>query len=171
MSLKAVGIGLLAATSLVSVSAAQAQVTQTQGVSAQGAGGTNATSGVTSFPSAFFADARPNTAMDMVSRIPGFVFDGGAQVRGFSAGAGNVVIDGQRPTSKQDDLEQILRRIPAGQVERIDLIRGGDRVIDMQGRTLIANVVRRKDGVKQLVVALVGDWTPSTGKTSPVLKL
>ena len=171
MSLKAVGIGLLAATSLVSVSAAQAQVTQTQGVSAQGAGGTNATSGVTSFPSAFFADARPNTAMDMVSRIPGFVFDGGAQVRGFSAGAGNVVIDGQRPTSKQDDLEQILRRIPAGQVERIDLIRGGDRAIDMQGRTLIANVVRKKDGVKQLVVALVGDWTPSTGKTAPVLKL
>ena len=161
MAFGKLGIGLLAATCLVSATAAQA-------ADAQGA---SATSGVTSFPSAFFADARPNTAMDMVNRIPGFVFDGGAQVRGFSEGAGNVVIDGQRPTSKQDGLESILRRIPAGQVERIDLIRGGDRAIDMQGRTLIANVVRKKDGVRQLVVTLVDDWTPSTGKQAPILKL
>jgi len=163
--------GLFAATFLVGATGAKAEAAKADADASQGAPGAGATSGVSSFPAAFFADARPNTAMDMVNRIPGFVFDGGAQVRGFSAGAGNVVIDGQRPTSKQDDLESILRRIPAGQVERIDLIRGGDRTIDMQGRTLIANVVRKKEGVKQLVVALVEDWTPSTGKTAPVLKL
>jgi len=166
LSFKTLAIGLLAATCLSGAAAAQAEVSQ-----AGSGNNASATSGVTSFPAAFFADARPNTAMDMVSRLPGFVFDGGEQVRGFSAGAGNVVIDGQRPTSKQDDLEQILRRIPAGQVERIDLIRGGDRAIDMQGRTLIANIVRKKDGARQLVFALVGDWTPSTGKTAPILKL
>lgn len=158
--------GLVAAACLVSATAFQAE-----GAEAQGSAAPSATTGTTSYPAAFFADARPNTAMDMVSRIPGFVFDGGAQVRGFSAGAGNVVIDGQRPTSKQDDLESILRRIPASQVERIDLIRGGDRAIDMQGRTLIANIVRKQGGVRQLVFALVDDWTPSTGKQAPVLKL
>lgn len=161
MTISSFGVGLMAAACLISATAVQAE----------GAGGPGATSGVTSYASAFFADAHPNTAMDMINRLPGFAFDGGAQVRGFSAGAGNVVIDGQRPTSKQDDLESILRRIPASQVERIDLIRGGDRAIDMQGRTLIANVVRRKDGVRQLVVAFADDWTPSTGKQAPALRL
>ena len=82
--------------------------------------------------------------MEMVNKLPGFTFDGGAGVRGFEGAAGNVLIDGERPATKSDDLESILRRIPAGQVDHIDVIRGGAPGIDMQGKTVLANVVRRK---------------------------
>jgi hypothetical protein len=55
-----------------------------------------------------------------------------------------VLIDGQRPTSKSDDLQSILQRLPASQVARIDVIRGATPGIDMQGKALVANVVLRK---------------------------
>ena len=98
---------------------------------------------ITPYPAAYFADAQPYSAFDMLTRLPGFTFDGGdSDVRGFSGATGNVLIDGQRPTSKQESLETILRRIPAKAVVRIELIRAGAPGIDMQGRTLIANVVR-----------------------------
>ncbi|HEX8234308.1 MAG TPA: TonB-dependent receptor [Caulobacteraceae bacterium] len=105
-----------------------------------------AQAGVIRYDAAFFADARPNTAMDMISRIPGFTFERGDQVRGFAGAAGNVLVDGQRPTTKQDDLEALLRRIPASQVQRIEIIRGGATGIDMQGKTVLANVVRKSAG-------------------------
>ncbi len=80
----------------------------------------------------------------MLGRLPGFAFDGGdSDVRGFSGATGNVLIDGRRPTGKSESLETILRRIPARSVVRIELIRAGAPGVDMQGRTLIANVVRR----------------------------
>ena len=40
-----------------------------------------------SYPAAFFASAKPNTAFDMIARLPGFTFDPGQSVRGFG-GAG-----------------------------------------------------------------------------------
>ena len=52
--------------------------------------------------------------------------------------------DGARPASKDDGLDQILKRIPASSVLRIDVIRGGAPGIDMQGKTVLANVVRRR---------------------------
>ena len=81
--------------------------------------------GVISYPPAFFAAQQPPSALDMVQRLPGFAFSAGDAIRGYEGGGGNVLIDGQRPASKTDNLEELLRRIPAGQVERIDLIRGG----------------------------------------------
>src|SRR5262249_55956118 len=96
--------------------------------------------GVTSYAASYFADARPNTAADMIDRLPGFTLSTGAQVRGYAGAAGNVVIDGERPATKQDDLQIVLRRIPAAQVDRIDVIRGGAPGIDMQGQTVLANV-------------------------------
>ena len=56
------------------------------------------------YQAAYFADARPNTAYDMIQRLPAFTFDDGNNERGFAGTAGNVLIDGQRPTSKTDDL-------------------------------------------------------------------
>ena len=41
--------------------------------------------GVTSYPANFFADARPDTAFDMIARLPGFTFDPGVEARGFAA--------------------------------------------------------------------------------------
>ena len=90
---------------------------------------------------------RPNTAYDMIGRLPGFTFDDGNTARGFAGTAGNVLIDGQRPTSKSDDLQSILQRIPASDVDHIEVIRGGAPGIDMQGQTVIANVIRKKGSV------------------------
>lgn len=101
---------------------------------------------VTAYPAAFFAASQPYSAFDMLERLPGFAFDpGDAGVRGFGGASGNVLIDGKRPTSKQESLEAVLRRIPARSVARIDLIRPGAGGVDMQGRTLVANVVRRTE--------------------------
>jgi outer membrane receptor protein involved in Fe transport len=112
--------------------------------------------GVISYPPAFFAAQQPPSAFDMILRLPGFAFDDGDAIRGFEGGGGNVLIDGQRPTSKTDNLEELLRRIPAGQVERIDLIRGGAPGIDMQGRTVIANIVRKPGaGIQGVIQAAV----------------
>ena len=61
---------------------------------------------VSEYPAAFFEPAQPYSAFDMIARLPGFTFYGGDQdVRGFSGASGNVLIDGERPTGKQETLE------------------------------------------------------------------
>ncbi len=125
--------------------------------------------GVTPYPVAFFAASQPNSAMDMIARIPGFSFDGGDDVRGYGGAAGNVLIDGQRPASKSEGLEDSLRRIQASQVERIDIIRGGAPGIDMQGKTVIANVVLRNDKTGQWLFA-VASGVYQDGRASPAMR-
>ena len=126
--------------------------------------------GVTSYPASFFAGSQPNTALDMVNNLPGFSLDIGDSVRGFGGAAGNVLIDGERPASKNDGLDQILQRIPASAVLRIDLIRGGAPGIDMQGKTMIANVVRKAGGGLHVVAAVQGT-ADSNGKKDWGLRL
>ncbi|HZV84706.1 MAG TPA: hypothetical protein VFF48_06940 [Brevundimonas sp.] len=100
---------------------------------------------VTPYPPAFFTEFRPVTAMDMIGRIPGFQFDGGSSARGFAGTAGNVLIDGERPPTRSDALSTVLSRIPAAQVLRIDIVRAGAGGIDMQGKAVVANVIRKPD--------------------------
>lgn len=113
---------------------------------AAGAPAAPAPTGVISYPAAFFADARPSNALDMVNRLPGFILDTGTSVRGFEGAAGNVLINGQRPASKGDTIDQVLQRLQATQVDHIDIIRGGAPGVDMQGKTVLANVVTKKGG-------------------------
>jgi hypothetical protein len=133
------GVAIAAAIALV---ASCAQAAQTQ------------QNGILTYDAAFFADQRPNTAYDMIGRLPGFTFVNGNSARGFAGTAGNVLIDGQRPTSKSDDLQSILQRIPASDVDRIEIVRGAAPGIDMQGQTVIANVVRKKADKTQWVLDL-----------------
>jgi len=123
-----------------------------------------ATQGITSYPASFFAASGANTAADMVSRLPGFQLDSGDSVRGFEGAAGNVLIDGARPTSKTDNLDEILRRIPANRVDHIEVIRGGAPGIDMQGKSILANVVRSKTGGLQVVTAIANDSVMHDGR-------
>jgi hypothetical protein len=102
--------------------------------------------GVTTYGPDFFAGYRPANAAEMVGRLPGFTLDTGDAVRGYEGAAGNVLVDGQRPATKTDTLDQLLYRIPASSVDHIDVIRGGAPGIDMQGKTVIANVVRKAGG-------------------------
>lgn len=137
---------------------------------AQPAAGGAASPSVISYPAAFFAPMGLNTAYDMVLRLPGFSFDDGSSVRGFAGAAGNVLVDGQRPASKTDDLIGLLQRLPAGQVERIDLVRGAQLGLDMQGKAVVANVIR-KTGQGFSGVAAIGQYTTGDGYTDPQLRL
>ncbi|HWQ86831.1 TonB-dependent receptor plug domain-containing protein [Brevundimonas sp.] len=125
--------------------------------------------GVLVFEPAFFADARPDTALDMIARLPGFGLDtGDSDTRGLAGTAGNVLIDGVRPSTKSDSLDQILRRISAAGVARIELIRGGAPGIDMQGRSVIANVVLVRTVVTERVIEANAYFYPD-GYVGPVV--
>jgi len=100
-------------------------------------------SGRVVFPTEFFNRFAPSNAYDMVSRVPGFTLTEGEDRRGFSSAAGNLLIDGEPPSSKNEDLEDILRRIPASQIVRIELLRGAAASGDAGGgQTVLVNVVR-----------------------------
>ena len=138
--------------------------------------------GTTNYPPSFFVEAQPTSAYDMVIRLPGFTFDRGASVRGLAGAAGNVLIDGQPPVSKNDTLDEILKRIPTSSVERIELIRGGAPGIDMDGRSILANVVRKQtagfraavtpsanfiyDGRVMLSLRAEGQWRWAGGRSA-----
>lgn len=96
------------------------------------------------YPADFYKPFQPQTALDMLERTPGFILSEGTSVRGFGNAAGNVLIDGQRPTVKGGGITEVLRRIAASRVERVVLLRGTDAA-EAQGQTLVANLVLRAD--------------------------
>jgi hypothetical protein len=105
--------------------------------------------GVLVFVPDFFAAQRPNTALDMVDRVPGFEVDDGSGARGFEGAVGNILINNNRPASKNDTGSNVLSRTPASQVDRIELIRGGASGIDMQGYSVVVNVILKKGASHQ----------------------
>lgn len=107
--------------------------------------------GVLVFTPDFFADQRPNTALDMVNRVPGFSVVDGDGSRGFEGSVGNVLVNGARPASKNDTGSAVLSRTLASQVERIELIRGGAPGIDMQGYAVVVNVITRRESSRQSI--------------------
>lgn len=96
------------------------------------------------YPATFFEQYAPQNAFQMIERLPGFKFNEGENNRGFGGNAGNVLIDGARPTSKSGGLSGALNRIPAAQVEYIEILRGGVSSGETSGQSIIANVVRKK---------------------------
>ena len=100
---------------------------------------------VVDYPASFFDRYQPNTALEMVRQLPGFQLDDGDGSRGFASSAGNLLINGRRPSAKQDLPSATLARIPASQVERIELLRGQAQGIDLQGQSVLANVYLRTD--------------------------
>ena len=117
--------------------------------------------GVLVFTPDFFAAQRPNTALDMVNRVPGFEVDDGSGARGFEGAVGNVLINNARPASKNDGGSNVLSRTPARQVERIELIRGGAPGIDMQGFSVVVNVILKAEASRQSI--LTWNTTQSEG--------
>ncbi|GAB2507145.1 TonB-dependent receptor [Pseudoxanthomonas sangjuensis] len=95
------------------------------------------------FPREYFAGTLAGNAWEMLQRVPGFaIVEADDEVRGYGAARGNVLIDGTRPSSKREDISDLLKRIPAASVERIELVRSGAGGIDMAGHAVLANVVR-----------------------------
>lgn len=93
------------------------------------------------YPASFFSSYRPVSAGDMVAQVPGFQVSDGDGSRGFAGAGGNVLINGERPSSKQDSVSSILARIPASRVARIELIRGNTGRFDAGGQAMLVNVI------------------------------
>jgi outer membrane receptor protein involved in Fe transport len=111
--------------------------------------------GATVFAPEFFTAFNPRTARDMVGRVPGFsISSGDSSVRGFGGAAGNVLVNGARPSTKSRSLQDVLDQIPARAVERIELLDGAQAGgSDSGGQALIVNVVLKAGG------GLAGSWS------------
>src|SRR5881398_797091 len=105
----------------------------------------------TVYDAAFFAKYAPRTAYDIVQRIPGFTLDlgsnqDGTDVRGFAGTAGNVVTNGQRPSTKSEPLDAFLSRIPASRVKRVEVGAGDLYGADYSSKTQVANLILIEGG-------------------------
>ena len=101
----------------------------------------------TSYDAAFFAQYAPRTALDIARRVPGFNLDlGNADIRGFAAAAGNVVINGARPSSKAETLETTLSRIPARRVSKVEVGPGDLYGADYSSKSQVLNIIMSAEG-------------------------
>jgi outer membrane receptor for ferrienterochelin and colicins len=94
-----------------------------------------------------FAQFAPKTALDMLNRVPGFGIKQEDDERGLGEATGNVVINGQRLSGKSNDVVTELSRIPAQDVERIEIVDGATlKISGLTGQ--VANVIVRSGGIK-----------------------
>ena len=144
----------LSSLSLFAVSAVLASPAIAQQGDAPPVGASTQATRTTSYDAAFFAQYAPRTALDIVRRVPGFALDlgstqsdlGGVDVRGFAGVAGNVVINGARPSSKAETLDTTLSRIPASQVVRVELGPGDLYGADYSTKSQVLNIVLSSAG-------------------------
>lgn len=104
--------------------------------------------GTATFPAAFFAQYNPVTAADMVARTPGFELRDGDDRRGFGGSSGNLLINGERPSSKTAASE-ILKRIPAGDVVRVEVMSATNASSDVSGQTQVVNLVINRSAARK----------------------
>ncbi len=101
------------------------------------------------YDAAFYDAYAPRTALDMINQTPGFVLSApdsnnvnNDERRGFAGAVGNVLIDGQRLGAKSQNLRDVLGRVAAKEVLRIEILRGAEVAGDASGAPVLANVVR-----------------------------
>lgn len=132
------GLALLAA--MAAATAAQAQ-TPASGDTAQAA-----ETRIVTYTPADFARFAPSNALDMLNQVPGFSIRTDVVERGLGEATGNVLVNGQRASNKSDDILAQLRRIPAANVERIEIRdAAGLRIPGLSGQ--VANIVVKAGGL------------------------
>lgn len=95
-----------------------------------------------SYTPADFARFAPRTAFDMLAQVPGFTIREADGDRGLGQASENVLINGQRIANKSGGAVAELRRVPAPQVERIEIVDAAS--LGLAGLTgEVANVVVR----------------------------
>ncbi|MBD3731708.1 MAG: TonB-dependent receptor plug domain-containing protein [Sphingopyxis sp.] len=98
------------------------------------------------FAPADFARYAPKNAYDMLVQVPGFSIRDNENLRGLGQATGNVLFNGERPSNKADDMYTQLSRIPAENVERIEIVDGA--TLDIPGLSgQVANIVYRADNI------------------------
>ena len=111
-------------------------------IAAPGAAQTVDATGRTTYDAAFFQRFQPANALELVRRVPGFTLEQVQQdVRGFGQAAGNVVINGQRPSSKSDTIDVVLARIPANRVARVEVGPGTAFGAEYSGKAQVVNLI------------------------------
>ena len=110
------------------------------------------TPGATIYTMEDFSQYAPRTALEMVSRIPGFSIQGDDDgSRGFGQASGNVLINGQRVSGKSNGATESLDRISASSVVRLELVDASAlEIAGLSGH--VVNVVTNGNG------AVSGTW-------------
>jgi hypothetical protein len=99
----------------------------------------------TVYTPADFVRFAPRNALQMLQNVPGFRIEAEQQARGLGEASGNVLINGQRVSSKSESASQQLSRIPASSVVRIEIVDGSTlNIPGLSGQ--VANVIARSGG-------------------------
>jgi outer membrane receptor for ferrienterochelin and colicins len=94
-----------------------------------------------------FARFAPQTALDMVSQIPGFSITEVSGDRGLGEASQNVLINGQRVTGKSNDARTALSRIPVSSVVRLEVADASTfGVSGINGQ--VVNIIAKDGGLK-----------------------
>jgi hypothetical protein len=94
------------------------------------------------YEASFFKPFAPRTALDIAREVPGISLDfGNSDVRGFSGAVGNIVINGERPSTKSESLDTLLSRIPASRVLRVEVGPGDLYGADYASKGQVLNIV------------------------------
>ena len=94
-----------------------------------------------------FARFAPQTALDMVSQIPGFSITQVSNDRGLGEASQNVLINGQRITGKSNDAQTALGRIPVSSVIRLEVADAAAfNIAGINGQ--VVNIVAEDGGLK-----------------------
>lgn len=104
------------------------------------------------FTPADFERFAPRNALEMLNRVPGFSIqrqdqdqDDG-EGRGLGQAGTNVLINGQRLSSKSQDIFDQLQRVTVDNVERIEIVDG--TTLDLPGLSgQVANIITRYGGI------------------------
>ncbi len=102
-------------------------------------------SGTQVYDQAFFAQYSPNTAEDILRRLPGVpaILDEAGQTgqgRGLGSGGDQILIGGRRMAAK-NQIVNALRRLPASSIQRVELIRGTSSGSGVLSEGLMVNIV------------------------------
>ncbi|NJC41442.1 hypothetical protein GGQ87_001700 [Brevundimonas alba] len=101
---------------------------------------------IRTYTPADFARFAPSNALDMLNQVPGFSIRTDVVERGLGEATGNVLVNGQRASNKSDDVLAQLRRIPAANVERIEIRdAAGLRIPGLSGQ--VANIIVKAGGL------------------------
>lgn len=93
-----------------------------------------------------FSRFTPRNALDILERVPGFSINSSNQGRGLGQASTNVLINGERLSSKSQDIFDRLRRVTADNVERIEIVDGS--TLDMPGLSgQVANVITQSGAI------------------------
>ncbi len=94
-----------------------------------------------------FARFAPQTALDMVSQIPGFSITQVSGDRGLGEDSQNVLINGQRVTGKSNDAQTALSRIPVSSVIRLEVADAAAfNISGINGQ--VVNIIAKEGGLK-----------------------